>query len=980
MTTRADKAILSGADNRPPMLEKDMYDSWKSRMEQYMMNRQHGIMILESIENGPLLWPTIEETGVTRPTKYFELSATKAIQVDCDVNATNIILQGLPPEGESLRDFYLRFLLLLNDMNIYNMKLEQFQVKTKFLNTLPPEWSKFVTDVKLVRDLHTKNVDQLHAYLGQHELYANEDCLMHERNSDPLALVANHQMTQSPYQTHQQSYQHTQFQPQLLSFQYLQYGSPFQSSQYGSHAQSSTPLSITYPSNNFQSSFHYNVYNPSSSVPQVEYAPSVKKQSNFSQPDSGLIVLVFQKADDLDAYDSDCDKINFAKIALMANLSHYGSDNLAEYVSESQYAAVHNSNFPTQQDALILSVIEQVKTQVVNCTKINQDNKSVNETLTVELERYKDQKTNAIVIRDSEETLMLKEESRSKMLQNQKDPMMSEKKVNTHPVDYVALNQLSQDFETRFVPQTELSVEQVFWSQNSVNFEEPNLFTRSTQVEVPKELPKVSMVNSSLKKLKFHLASFDVVVKERTTATAITEGTWGFEHIKACFRDEIIQFVKALKDIFNSFDQFLIDELSEVQNVFNQMEQAVEQHRVESNRFQNKMKEVLNENERLLEQAISKDIVNRVVTANMNNAYEPVNECERCVTLETELQKDFIKKESLKETLRKLKGKVVVDETVTLHPINPELLKIDVAPLAPKLRNNRIVHYDYLKHTQEETATLRELVENEILLNPLNTSIDYTCKYTKRIQELLIILKQTYPWINDLGVNLPTSASGSQPSGNTKKDRIQQTQSKSKKNKLEAYPRNVRTSLQNKKSVVNTKDFASVPNLKLNVNSDLQCVTCNGCLFSDNHDSCVFEFTNYVVQIVLWYLDSGCSKHMNRDRSQLTNFVNKFMDTVKFGNDHVAKIMGYSDYKIGNVTILRVYFLEGLEHNLFSVGQFCDSDLEVAFYQHTYFIRNLKGVDLLTGSRGNNLYTLSLGDMMASSPICLLSKASNTKS
>nr|GEU69072.1 putative ribonuclease H-like domain-containing protein [Tanacetum cinerariifolium] len=90
--------------------------------------------------------------------------------------------------------------------------------------------------------------------------------------------------------------------------------------------------------------------------------------------------------------------------------------------------------------------------------------------------------------------------------------------------------------------------------------------------------------------------------------------------------------------------------------------------------------------------------------------------------------------------------------------------------------------------------------------------------------------------------------------------------------------------------------------------------------------------------------------------------------------------MGYGDYKIGNVTILRVYFVEGLGHNLFSVGQFCDLDLEVAFRQHTCFIRNLDGVDLLTSSRGNNLYTLSLHDMMASSPICLLSKALKTKS
>ncbi|GKA24663.1 retrovirus-related pol polyprotein from transposon TNT 1-94 [Tanacetum coccineum] len=124
-----------------------------------------------------------------------------------------------------------------------------------------------------------------------------------------------------------------------------------------------------------------------------------------------------------------------------------------------------------------------------------------------------------------------------------------------------------------------------------------------------------------------------------------------------------------------------------------------------------------------------------------------------------------------------------------------------------------------------------------------------------------------------------------------------------------------------------------------------------------------------VVQIVLWYLDSGCSKHMTEDRSQLTNFVNKFLGTVKFGNDHMAKILGYGDYHIGNVTISRVYYVERLGHNLFSVGQLCDSNLEVAFRQHTCFIRNLEGVDLLTGSRGNNLYTLSLGDMMAFSPI-----------
>ncbi|GJU94698.1 retrovirus-related pol polyprotein from transposon TNT 1-94 [Tanacetum coccineum] len=293
--------------------------SVKSIMELYMLNRQHGRMILESVENGPLIWPSIEENGVTRPKKYSELSPTEAIQADCDIKATNIILQGLPPEVYALvsnhkvaKELWERIQLLMQGTSLTKQEREcklydefdKFAYKkgetllnTKFLNTLPPEWSKFVTDVKLVRDLHTTNIDQLHAYLGQHEFHANEVRLMHERNSDPLALVATHQMTQSPYQTHQNSYQNTQFQPPVSPYQSPQYGSPYQSQQY-SNNQSSTPLSITYPSNNYQSSVHHNIYSPSSSIPQLEYAPSVNQQPEFSQPDSGLIVPVFQKGDD----------------------------------------------------------------------------------------------------------------------------------------------------------------------------------------------------------------------------------------------------------------------------------------------------------------------------------------------------------------------------------------------------------------------------------------------------------------------------------------------------------------------------------------------------------------------------------------------------------------------------------------------------------------------------------------------------------
>nr|GEU39832.1 putative reverse transcriptase domain-containing protein [Tanacetum cinerariifolium] len=879
----------------------------------------------------------------------------------------------------------------------------------KELNIRQRQWLELLSDYYCEIRYHLRKAN---AEARKEENYITED--LH----DPLALVANHQMNKSPYQPQQQSYHQHQFQPQVSSFQSSQYGTPYHSSQYASQAQSSVPLSITYPSNDFQSSVNHNVYNPSSSIPQVEYAPSVHQQSEFSQPNTGLVVPVFQigddlidainhmmsfltavvtsrypprnnqlrtlsnprqqatinngrvtiqpiqerqnsltdgvgiladpgiaetpstqyvvtnnaayQADDLDAYDSDCDEINSAKTTFMANLSHYGSDNLAE---------VHNldnvSNNVIDQDVRAILISEQSNILNQSEIEITSDSNIIPYSRVI-------QKTDAIVIRDSEETLMLEDESRSKMLQKQKDPMM--------------------------------------------NSEESNLSSSTTIVEVLKELPKVSMVNSSLKKLKFHLASFDMVVKERTNATSITEGTWGFEHTKACFGNEIIPFVKALKELFNLFDQFLIDELTEVQNVFNKMEQTVEQHCVEKNKFQDKMKDILKENERLLEQAISTDIVNIVVNANVNYACKTANGCERRVTIETELQRDFIKKEcydklfkqfttlkkhcislevdnqlkqeifqrnhsfsqqsaptfdqlfeindlkaqsqekdtvimklkerikslsgnvkeekikreleeietinielddrvtklvaknehlkqiykqlydsikssrvrskeqSLKYTLTKLKGKAIVNEDVTLQPIDPELLKIDVAPLAPKLR-----------------------------------------------------------------VNLLTSASGSQPQGNKKKDKIQRTQSRAKKNKLEDHPRTVRPSLHNKKSVVNTKVISSVPNSKLNVNSDLKCATCNGCLFSDNHDSCILEFINYVNARVK---SKSAKKPVNR---KIWQPIGKMFTTI----GHIWRFTGRTFTLVGNV---------------------CP------------FTR------------------ITTTSMMASSPICLLSKASKTKS
>nr|GEU54933.1 retrovirus-related Pol polyprotein from transposon TNT 1-94 [Tanacetum cinerariifolium] len=135
----------------------------------------------------------------------------------------------------------------------------------------------------------------------------------------------------------------------------------------------------------------------------------------------------------------------------------------------------------------------------------------------------------------------------------------------------------------------------------------------------------------------------------------------------------------------------------------------------------------------------------------------------------------------------------------------------------------------------------------------------------------------------------------------------------------------------------------------------------------------------HLVEIILFIFDSGCSKHMMRNLKLLTNFVEKFMGSVKFRNDQIAPILGYGDLVQGKVTIKRVYYVEGLNHNLFSVGQFCDADLEVAFRKSTCYIRDLKGNDLLRGSRGTDLYSIPLQDTSFPNPICLMAKATSSQ-
>ncbi|GJR72097.1 hypothetical protein Tco_0084462 [Tanacetum coccineum] len=932
-------------------------------------------MILESVKHGLLIWPTIEENGVTRIKKYVELSASEKIQADCDMKVINIILQGLPTDiyslvnhhrvakdhwekvqllmqatsltkqkgeyklydafdkfalikGESLHQYYLRFTQLMNDMNIYKMKLEEFQFNTKFLNSLPPEWSKFVTDVNLVKDLHTTNFDQLHAYLEQHELHANEVCLMCERrngkvlNEEELELLADPVIVEGP-------------------------------------------------------------------VTQSVIAHNVAYQADY-----------------LDAYDSDYDKISIAKAVLMANLSSYGPDVLFEvpysentntdmlnqsvqemsysepsyfvehpeneihsvsniisysqYLIESQNAAVQDTNSSAQQDALILSVFEQLSNQVTNCSKANKDNLIANESLSTELERYKERvkllEERQNVDLSTCEKLIIDDIIREKNAQfmnfekeiNNLKQTLSEqsKKKELLTKTFNVFKNESKEKEAKNID-TEIALKKKVKELDNIVYkmgqsaqtvhmltkpQDGNVIAKETNVisiadfeetlMLEEESRSKMLLNQTLHPITDQSVSSPVKIEAskklpKIMPNALTEGEWGVEHTKVVFQTEIISFLKTLKDIFNVFDKDLLNEVTEVQTVFtgwkllfnmnssvvmndyvNYVEmcnkcreleaELIKQHNMvekdEYNRLSKRFSELeqhcisleiaiqlkknntyvnqtepsfnqlfdlnnfkaelqekdttikkLKENIKLLNKtsttnSVKKDI-DEIEAINIELEHRAKEHAESLVKqlnqksveitdLNAQLQEKVFVITTLKNDLRKFKGKDIVDNAAQVSNatiIALGMYKLDPVTLAPKDKNNRETHIYYLKHTMEQVAILREIVEQAYSINPSDSASYSAYKYVKLIQELLGYVRDTCHVIHKPRVNPSTSASGSKPLGNTTNDKIPNSDSKNVCNEHVKHP------------VKSAKALCSV---------------CNECLFDANHAMCLIDHVN----------------------------------------------------------------------------------------------------------------------------------------
>nr|GEW56791.1 hypothetical protein [Tanacetum cinerariifolium] len=289
-----------------------------------------------------------------------------------------------------------------------------------------------------------------------------------------------------------------------------------------------------------------------------------------------MITNALFKSNGIDLYDLDCDEVLTTQVNFIADLSSCDSEVLSEeIILEKQNKELENiiRKMYRSTQAMHMLMKQQVFYDDTHKQALGYQNLfHLKKAQLIKPTLYDGgviAKEHAVIFMiDDEETLILEEQSRSKMLDIQNDPILVKQKINISLNDYSKLNNLKEDFDKRFVTQQELSAEQAFWLKHSnYNLNTSVKSHTPVRIEAPSELLKVSLVNESLKKLKYHLASFDKVVKKRTTSDVITAGAWGFDHTKACFVTEIIPFLKVLKDTFNAFDKTLLDEITEVQTV-----------------------------------------------------------------------------------------------------------------------------------------------------------------------------------------------------------------------------------------------------------------------------------------------------------------------------------------------------------------------------------------------------------------------------
>ncbi|GJS06098.1 retrovirus-related pol polyprotein from transposon TNT 1-94 [Tanacetum coccineum] len=521
------------------------------------------------------------------------------------------------------------------------------------------------------------------------------------------------------------------------------------------------------------------------------------------------------------------------------------------------------------------------------------------------------------IVHNTEDTLEIAEITRRKMYDKMKDPECVTHKVKIAPPDYSKENYLAT-----FTPQKQLTPEQIFWSQDIIK-----LKATSSQSAGPLA-SRLTKVLSSFRSLKKNH------VTRELHPTRLTEGERGFEQTKACYLTEVIPFFKTLKEHFEGIQKALTKEVKEMKEIFKELEAEVDQHVVDRKHDEIKRKNLLIANDNLIADCLFKDVFHVATNSELNvSSFTKMHDAHtslkaRC--LELKLKYQNLKESFGNNTSPPTRDVPDFDSVFVIEKMKASIQGKDNA--IKKLR----MQISQLNETRSEADRTRDFRTLDFQITQLTKKINVLQEQNELFRAENGKIKQHYKELYD-SIKITRAKHLEQTTALlTNNESLNGSQTVAQMladNSLGAIPRKNRSCrLKSCQYMKKVEEHSRI------IKSSLKT--------TNSVDSSISS-KRTVVQIVLWYLDSGCSKHRTKDRSRLRNFVKKFIGTVRFRNDHFGAIMGYEDYVIGESVISKVYYVEGLGHNLFFVGQFCDSDLEVAFRKHSCYVRDTDGVELI---------------------------------
>nr|GEV91413.1 integrase, catalytic region, zinc finger, CCHC-type, peptidase aspartic, catalytic [Tanacetum cinerariifolium] len=954
MSTQQD-IYAAGFENRPLMLNKENYVPWSSLLIRYAKSRPNGKLIHNSIINGPYVRRMIPEPADDQAIQTILLGFPEDIYaaVDSCETAQEIWLRErfTSNDEESIESYYHCFLKLMNDLKQNKHFPEKIASNLKFLNNLQPEWSRHVTIVHQTKDLHTANYTQLYNFLKYNQ--KEVDDLKAERlarTQDPLALMATFNNPYTFPMLHQD-------QP---SFNQIYMQQPMPNPEDITNLTTAMNMALALMAKAFKLNYSTqtnnnqrissNPRNRQIAQPGMNMGQDRQMQMVGGNYENQFRQYARQNVENLNGYNA---------VQNVKNQNPNGNGNLVAVRAEGN-ATGHNGN-------RIRSDLDEIKEVNANCILIaNLQQASTSGTQTDRASVY-----------DSDGSVEV--HNYENCYDNEIFNMFTQKEQYTEllkpiPKPYqVPQNDNNVISEVASVEQSGGTIK-----QHPANAEETQVLYDSLYNSLAIEVEKVNTVNRKLRKTNAELITELARFKNQEKCFEISQEK--YDKLERCYQKSVYQEqclskkinalhlssdkqIMTLNEEISDLNKQLLVEKSTVSFLLEEKKQLKSDFKIREDelldkqiQLEKKIKELYN----ILVKTGQSIQTIHMLSPKPDSFYHTEQKMDLGYQNPFYLKQAQQKQQSLydgKMLFEKHDPHVVYDSEETLQLAQEKAAKFvgDFKSLAKKADESLAKHKALeLEIERLLRAVVMFVVQNNSVVDTSNLQTELE-RTKERFENCIIKKENEYAKLwNDWN-----------------------------KKHMSSECNNFKLATQNVKVV---------------------CAMCKQCLNSVNHDVCLLNYVNgmnfrgkkqkadvsinekqkkqqpKVIQICLWCVDSGCSKHMIGNLNLLINFVWKFLGTVRLKNDHVAEILGFRNLQWGNILITRVYFVEGLGHNLFSVGQYCDSDLEVPFRRNACFVRNLEGVDLFSGNRTTNLYTINLHDMASASPICLMSRASSTKS